>query len=98
MDALATLWANARAAHLLAVRRMVPIEVGDTHEKGYDANQDGFVMYTQKSRNIGTFFIPCNTHEEDRSILGRTAEHDGAGSVNPGQHFATWPNHAEHIH
>ena len=55
VDALATLWANARAAHLLAVRRMVPIEVGDTHEKGYDANQDGFVMYTQKVETLEPF-------------------------------------------
>ena len=29
MDALAMLWVNARAAHLLAVQRMMPIEVGD---------------------------------------------------------------------
>ena len=34
MDALATLWANARAAHLLAVRRMTPVEVGDDQEGG----------------------------------------------------------------
>ena len=34
MDALAMPWANARAAHLLAVRRMVPVEVGnDTEEE-----------------------------------------------------------------
>ena len=33
VDALVMLWANARAAHFLAVRRMVPIEVGDTHKK-----------------------------------------------------------------
>ena len=46
---------NARAAHLLAVRRMAPIEVGDTHEKGYDANQDGFVMYTQKVETLEPF-------------------------------------------
>ena len=48
-------WANARVAHLLAVWRMVPIEVGDTHEKGYDANQDGFVMYTQKVETLEPF-------------------------------------------
>ena len=55
VDALAMPWANARAAHLLAVRRMAPIEVGDTHEKGYDANQDGFVMYTQKVETLEPF-------------------------------------------
>ena len=34
MDALATLWANARAAHLLAIRRMTPVEVGNDQEGG----------------------------------------------------------------
>ena len=66
VDALATPWANARAAHLLVVRRMVPIEVGDTHEKGYDANQDGFVMYTQKVETLEPFsshVIPMKTME-----------------------------------
>ena len=33
-DALAMPWANARAAHLLAIRRMTPAEVGDDHEGG----------------------------------------------------------------
>ena len=59
-------WANARVVHLLAVRRMVPIEVGDTHEKGYDANQDGFVMYTQKVETLEPFsshVIPVKTTE-----------------------------------
>ena len=32
MDALAMPWANARAAHLLAIRRMTPVEVGDDQE------------------------------------------------------------------
>ena len=34
MDALATPWANARVAHLLAVRRMTPVEVGSDQEEG----------------------------------------------------------------
>ena len=55
VDALAMPWANARVAHLLAIRRMAPVEVGDTHEKGYDANQDGFVMYTQKAETLEPF-------------------------------------------
>ena len=55
VDALAMPWANARVAHLLAIRRMVPVEVGGTHEKGYDANQDGFVMYTQKVETLEPF-------------------------------------------
>ena len=32
MDALTMLWANARAAHLLAIRRMMPKEVGNDQE------------------------------------------------------------------
>ena len=34
MDALAMLWANARAAHLLAIRRMTPVEVEMTGKRG----------------------------------------------------------------
>ena len=34
MDALATPWANTRAAHLLAIRRMTPVEVGNDQEGG----------------------------------------------------------------
>ena len=55
VDALAKPWVNARAAHLLAIRRMVPVEVGDTHEKGYDTNQDSFLMYTQKGETLEPF-------------------------------------------
>ena len=46
MDILAMLWVNARAAHLLAIRRMTPAEVGNDHEEGYNTNQDGFLMHT----------------------------------------------------
>ena len=55
VDALVMPWANARAAHLLAIRRMVPVEVEDTHEKGYDTNQDSFMMYTQKVETLEPF-------------------------------------------
>ena len=55
MDALAIPWANARAAHLLAVRRMAPVEVGNDCEEGHDANKDGFVMYTQKAETLEPF-------------------------------------------
>ena len=51
---------------LLAIRRMVPVEVGGTREKGYDANQDGFVMYTQKVETLEPFsshVIPMKTME-----------------------------------
>ena len=66
MDALAMPWANARAAHLLAIRRMTPVKVGNVHEEGYDTNQDGFVMYTQKVETLEPFsshVIPMKTME-----------------------------------
>ena len=66
VDALAMPLANARVAHLLAIRRMVPVVVGDTHEKGYVANQDGFMMYTQKVETLEPFsshIIPMKTTE-----------------------------------
>ena len=46
MDALAMLWANARAAHLLAIRRMTPVEVGNNQEGGYDTDHNSPIMYT----------------------------------------------------
>ena len=55
MDALATPWVNARAAHLLAIWRMTPEEVGDDQEGGCNANQDGPLMYTQKVETMEPF-------------------------------------------
>ena len=55
MDTLATLWANARVAQLLAVHRMVPAEVEDDRKDGYDTSQEGFVMHTQKVETLGPF-------------------------------------------
>ena len=46
MDALATPWANARAAHLLAIRRMMPMEVGNDQEEEYNTDKDSLLMYT----------------------------------------------------
>ena len=55
MDALAMPWAIARAAHLLAIRRMTPEEVGDDQEGGCNNNQDGPLMYTQKVETLEPF-------------------------------------------
>ena len=66
MDALAMPWVNARAAHLLAIRRMAPVKVGNDHEEGYNTNQDGFVMRTQKVETLEPFsshVIPMKTME-----------------------------------
>ena len=55
MDALATLWATARAANLLAIRRMMPVEVGNDQDGRYDADQDSPLMYTQKVETLEPF-------------------------------------------
>ena len=44
MDALATPWMHARAAHLLAVWRMMPAEVGKSQEEEYDTDKDSPLM------------------------------------------------------
>ena len=40
MDVLVVPWANARAAHLLLLHRMMPMEVGDGQEEKFDMNDD----------------------------------------------------------
>ena len=64
MDALAMPWGNARAAHLLAVRRVMPVEVGNDQEEGYDTDKDSLLMYTQKAETLEPFsshVIPVKT-------------------------------------
>ena len=66
MDTLATPWVNTRAAHLLAIQRMMPEEVGDDQEGGCNADQDGPLMYTQKAETLEPFsshVIPMKTAE-----------------------------------
>ena len=55
MDALAMPWANARAAHILAIRRMAPVKVGSDCNGGYITRQDGFMMHTQKVETLEPF-------------------------------------------
>ena len=55
MDALAMPWVNARAAHLLPIRRMATVKVGNDCEEEHDTNQDGFVMHTQKVETLEPF-------------------------------------------
>ena len=57
-------WANARAAHLLAVQRMTPMEVGNSQEEGYDTDDDNPLMSTQKAETLEPFsshVIPIKT-------------------------------------
>ena len=70
MDALAMPWANARVAHLLAVCRMMPMEVGDDQEEKFDSNDDDLLMYTQKAETLEAFsshVIPVKT---EKAYLG----------------------------
>ena len=55
MDTLAMPWANARAAHLLAIRRMTPVEVGSDWEEGWKTDQDSPSMYAQKIETLEPF-------------------------------------------
>ena len=64
IKALAMSWANVRAAHLFAVRRMTPVEVGNDQEEGYDINKDSPLMYTQKAEMLEPFsshVVPVKT-------------------------------------
>ena len=55
IDALAMPWANARVAHLLAIRRMTPVEVGGDREEGCEMDQDSSLMHTQKAETLEPF-------------------------------------------
>ena len=71
MDALATPWANARVAHLLAVCRMMPMKVGDDQEEKFDTNDSDPLMYTQKAETLEPFsshIIPVKT---GKAYLGK---------------------------
>ena len=64
MDALAMLWANARAAHLLSVCRMMPMEMGDSQEEKVDMNGCDQLMYAQNAETIEPFsshIVPVKT-------------------------------------
>ena len=55
MDALAMPWVNARAAHLLAIRRMAPVKVRNDCEEEHGTDKNGFVMHTQKVETLEPF-------------------------------------------
>ena len=64
MDTLVMPWANARAAHLLSVHRMMPIEEGNGQEEKFDVNDDDLLMYIQKAETIEPFsshIVPVKT-------------------------------------
>ena len=55
VDALVTLWANARVAHLLSVHRMMTMEVGDGPKEEVDPDSYDQLMYTQNTETIEPF-------------------------------------------
>ena len=90
MDVLVMPWVNARAAHLLAVWRMTPVEVGNGQEEGYDTDEDSLLMYTQKEETLEPFsshVIPMKTM---KAYLGEhinvmvQALHTQDGTLQPG--------------
>ena len=90
MDALAMPWANARAAHLLAIWRMVPVEVEDDRKEGYDTSQEGFIMHTQKVEILEPFSSHMIPIEMTGAYLGEClnmmvqSQHVQDGTLSPG--------------
>ena len=90
MDALAMLWANTRAAHLLAIRRVVLVEVGNDQDGRYDADQDSPLMYAQRVEILEPFsshVIPVKMMEaylgEHLNVMVQ-ALHAQGGTLPPG--------------
>ena len=98
MDALAMPWANSRAAHLLTVHRMMPMEVGDSQEGKFDTNDDDPLMYTRKAETLEPFsshIIPVKT---GKAYLGEHINVMVQAPTDSGWHLASWPDHTEHIY
>ena len=90
MDALGMPWANARAAHLLAVWRMTPVEVGNGQDEGYDTDKDSQLMYTEKAETLEPFSSHVIPMKTARVYLGEhlnvmvQALHAQDGTLPPG--------------
>ena len=89
-DALAMPWANARAAHFLAVHRMMAVEVGNGQEEGYDTDKDSLLMYTQKAETLEPFSSHVIPMKTTNAYLGKClnlmvqALHAQDGTLLPG--------------
>ena len=71
IDALATPWANARVAHLLAVCRMMPMEVEDDQEEKFDSKDDVSLMYTQQAETLEPFSLHIIPVKTGKAYLGK---------------------------
>ena len=90
IDALVTPWANSRAAHLLAVHRMMPMEVEDDRVEKFDSKDDDSLMYTQKVETLDPFsshIIPVKTKKvylgEQINVMIQALK-TGDGTLPPG--------------
>ena len=70
MDALAMPWANARAAHLLSVHRMMPTGGSDGQEEEVDSNGYDQLMYTQNVETIEPFSSCIVLEKAGRAYMG----------------------------
>ena len=70
MDALVMPWANARAAHLLSVCRMMPLGVGDDQKENVDVNGYDQLMYTQNVETIEPFSSQVMLVKAGRAYVG----------------------------
>ena len=90
MDALAMPWVNARAAHLLAVQRMTPMEGENNQEERYDTDKDNPLMYTQKVEILEPFSSHVISVKTVKAYLGECinvmvqALHTQDGALLPG--------------
>ena len=90
MDALAMPWANARAAHRLAIQRMASVKVERNCDGGYVTIQDGFMMHMQKVETLEPFsshVIPVKTmeaHVGERLNVMVQALYNQDGTLPPG--------------
>ena len=70
IDALVMPWVNARAAHLLVVCRMMPMEVEDDQEEKFDSEDDDSLMYTQKAETLEPFSSHIIPVKAGKAYLG----------------------------
>ena len=97
-DALATPWVNARVAHLLLIRRMTAIKVGDGTAEECSPDVYDQVMLTQNVENIEAF----SSHK----VLVKVEKAYTGGHINiMAQALQDWrwlpatgPHHTKHIH
>ena len=70
VDALVTLWANARVVHPLSVCRMMPVEVGDGQKEEVDMDSYNQLMYTQNAEAIEPFSSCIIPVKAGRAYMG----------------------------